>query len=804
MKKVAFAALLAGILLNTEACGTGTSTQPNIRTLLRITASISPPPNPAGWNNTDVTVSFACSGGTRGVASCPAPVRVDSEGSNQTVTGTTVDRAGNSASASVTVNLDKTPPGIAATASPPPNPAGWNNSNVTVTFVCADSLSGIETCPAPVLVTSEGGTQQVLGEARDKAGNTATASASVSLDKTPPSLAVTEPALGGTVEQSPVTIRGTATDAHSGIAEVTCGGAAAASSAGEFNCDVAVPDGSNTIPIEARDLAGNVGTASAQFVAALAELELMYIDRFQSTDTRTFSSPGFQEIGYVYYRPEAIPQGYYSLGDSAPLPGVSLSFTMAARELKPGALAAPASYSRQFLVSSPLGPFFVAWRPIPPSVGYVCLGLLVRPAVEGPPGPNDMRCVRQDLTRAGKAGVRMGNHYIDPGGHPEGPTSWQLVPGDAEGIYTGQFGWSDSYDEPSSGTLRVIDAHAVRVPRLSSTEVVALIEKYGPVIRLHTEENFRPDDPEYVLNRSSLQWGLVPTETDYNSFSQQLLGQVATSPATLMGDVAIAQSAPQAGDPSFRTWIGIPDALKPGNLSQARVLVRTRPWNSIFTEIQFWIYYPFNGPGKIHVKCGSAWDDEEYMDIVGRHYSDWEHVSLLLDSNGSLVSLYLSRHDLNVWVTQKDFGSLGWQDSHPVIYAAKDSHAHYASAGNQHYRRVVDKEIWLGPVYICTLKIDLEDWTDNGVTLEGFNPGTYRFVSSAIPGANSLEPEPDWLQFTSRWGQYEKLSETYTVPIAFGYTYDYTQKEVGVGPSGPAMKTAWNKGDWCAFSGTCQ
>ena len=39
-----------------------------------ITASLSPPANAAGWNNTDVRVSFTCADATSGIARCPGPI----------------------------------------------------------------------------------------------------------------------------------------------------------------------------------------------------------------------------------------------------------------------------------------------------------------------------------------------------------------------------------------------------------------------------------------------------------------------------------------------------------------------------------------------------------------------------------------------------------------------------------------------------------------------------------------------------------------------------------------------------------
>ena len=113
-----------------------------------IKATIDPPPNAAGWNNgnpKNPTITFTCTDATSGVAICPQPQTLTADGANQIVSGTATDNAGNTASTSITVNLDKTPPTLQALASPPPNAAGWNKAPVTVKFTCGDATSGIAT-----------------------------------------------------------------------------------------------------------------------------------------------------------------------------------------------------------------------------------------------------------------------------------------------------------------------------------------------------------------------------------------------------------------------------------------------------------------------------------------------------------------------------------------------------------------------------------------------------------------------------------------------------------------------------------
>jgi hypothetical protein len=156
---------------------------------------------------------------------------------------------------------DTTPPTINFTVTPAPNTAGWNNSNPTVTFTCADAETGIAFCTEPVTVTTEGGNQVVVGTAVDNAGNSATVSVTVKLDKTGPSLTLTSPADGSKIFFSPVAVGGAAEDALSGLASATCNGASATVSGTSFNCGVTLTRGANSVNVSAVDVAGNTSTS---------------------------------------------------------------------------------------------------------------------------------------------------------------------------------------------------------------------------------------------------------------------------------------------------------------------------------------------------------------------------------------------------------------------------------------------------------------------------------------------------------------------------------------------------------------
>jgi hypothetical protein len=82
---------------------------------------------------------------------------------------------------------DTTPPTIVGSFSPPPNGLGWNNTDVTVHFVCSDYESGVGSCTGDIVLASEGRNQYVTGTACDNAGNCAsTAIGPINIDKTPP------------------------------------------------------------------------------------------------------------------------------------------------------------------------------------------------------------------------------------------------------------------------------------------------------------------------------------------------------------------------------------------------------------------------------------------------------------------------------------------------------------------------------------------------------------------------------------------------------------------------------------------
>src|SRR5207237_613330 len=167
-----------------------------------------------------VNVTCTCGDTTLGIASCSNPQTVAIEAAGEVATGTAVDNAGNKASVSVTINLDKTPPTISAAPDRPANAHGWYRDDVTVGFTCGDTLSGIASCPA-AQTRGEGAAQTASGTALDVAGNQASTSlGNLNVDETPPAItgAPDRPANCRGWYRAEVTVAFTCGDTLSGVA----------------------------------------------------------------------------------------------------------------------------------------------------------------------------------------------------------------------------------------------------------------------------------------------------------------------------------------------------------------------------------------------------------------------------------------------------------------------------------------------------------------------------------------------------------------------------------------------------------
>jgi hypothetical protein len=131
----------------------------------------SPAANDAGWNATDVVVTWNWTDNATGIdlANCTTSSSVQNEGES-ILTATCQDRKGNIGNATYTVKIDKTKPTLAPIVSP--NPVLLNGT-ASVISGAQDALSGLATQGCGVLDTTSVGAKSVTCSASDVAGNVA-------------------------------------------------------------------------------------------------------------------------------------------------------------------------------------------------------------------------------------------------------------------------------------------------------------------------------------------------------------------------------------------------------------------------------------------------------------------------------------------------------------------------------------------------------------------------------------------------------------------------------------------------------
>ena len=255
--------------------------------LTKPTATVTvPAANANGWYDAPVTVSYAPTdalSGVDGAKSDPLSFVFSSEGSNQSHTFNFVDKAGNTNTISVTgINIDLTPPTgtivVDNNALFTNNPAG----SVVLSFVDPGPGSGLATMtfstdggstwapPVPygpsatVLLSPARGSQPVLVQVTDLAGNIGAAqSAPILLDLTPPTIVAPPNQIFATADPAGTVVNyvaGTAVD-NSGLPPTVT----YSPTDGTF-----FPVGTTPVLITAVDEVGNTATASFNVIVTMA------------------------------------------------------------------------------------------------------------------------------------------------------------------------------------------------------------------------------------------------------------------------------------------------------------------------------------------------------------------------------------------------------------------------------------------------------------------------------------------------------------------------------------------------------
>lgn len=177
------------------------------------------------------------------------------------------------------------------------NEAGWNNTDVTVTWACEDATSGPVEPTVSATVSDEGAGQSASATCEDRAGNTATATeGGIAIDRTPGTASIDVAPVDGDAgptlsNDDPVT--GAATDGLSGVASVAvtftdvagtettreadCTGCGTAQATWSVETTGLVP-GVYTVSAVATDVAGNDSAPAVATFVVVAQPEVTLPD----------------------------------------------------------------------------------------------------------------------------------------------------------------------------------------------------------------------------------------------------------------------------------------------------------------------------------------------------------------------------------------------------------------------------------------------------------------------------------------------------------------------------------------------
>lgn len=248
-----------------------------------------------GWYLTPVTVSASAMDATSGVGE--VGISVDGEIWQEalvladgvtTLRGRAADLAGNQQTVSTTMRIDTLPPTADFSVDGTLGTGGWYTSIPHLSVFASDATSGV----AAVEICLDGGEWQSLtalnipdgihnvdARVTDQAGNTVSASTSLSVDTQPPQSAFTDPADGSTTTVSgQISLSGQSLDALSGLAEVSISFDDGLSwqpltpdAAGNWSTTwdtTGVPNGTYPVRARAADLAGNLTLSSVTLVVS--------------------------------------------------------------------------------------------------------------------------------------------------------------------------------------------------------------------------------------------------------------------------------------------------------------------------------------------------------------------------------------------------------------------------------------------------------------------------------------------------------------------------------------------------------
>jgi hypothetical protein len=227
-----------------------------------------------------------------------------------------------------------------------------------------------------------------------------------------------------------------------------------------------------------------------------------------------------------------------------------------------------------------------------------------------------------------------------------------------------------------------------------------VVEALAPVVYLHPQERFLPMSPDQFVTLSELKWnhdGGCPDETLAS------LGKVVP---TALGHREGRYGARKAG-PTYRRCArsgptyAPPDFTRPLDdrnvtggegffLRYAGPAAGTTagPWPVHYEYVPgryvaYWFFFAQSQPVKVGDGVISRVVSSRWLDTLGTHQGDWEHVTIRLRGDEPVEVAFYSHGSPRIlqWSEVEQDGG------RPVVYAAQGSHASYAAPSTERGER---------------------------------------------------------------------------------------------------------------------
>lgn len=286
---------------------------------------------------------------------------------------------------------------------------------------------------------------------------------------------------------------------------------------------------------------------------------------------------------------------------------------------------------------------------------------------------------------------------------------------------------------------------------LSNGQLHDLITRHAPVIHFHPEEAFFPSSIEWYLARAKLIHAATGQTLNWHPSPAQL----PTDPPDPAKPERLWLTLDEnLAGPPLEPHLAPQDDPRRGDPDHAPAYVRAVHLPELgVTDLQFWMFYPFDGPGLARVRPAElgAIRTDQVLSLWpgGMHEADWELAVVRIDHATLEPSgVILSQHrDGDVLLGHEALAGLERDAEGRIqLYSSLYGHATYAHV---HERKLF--YLWR-PIVHIGIELGLVDQIAPGRTWNLGDPLNHMLISTSW--GDPVVREPSWLRFPYRWGAY--------------------------------------------------